>query len=259
MLIGLKRKFVFVANLKTASSAIEAVLRPLSEIAITDSQFGKHLTFADIERRFSWVFEHIPRQELFVFGIMRDPVDFIVSLYNSHANADFKFMHPHLYTGAMDFDQFISRWCDDNRDQIGPQYLKFLDRDGGIAPDLIISYRRLAKGLDYVASRIDAPALRTMPTINVSQGFLSRYRLSRQQRAWIADTYAGDRRFIERFCDHLLTAEERGDWQNGITGYAPSPARQIFGFVSPSPRRYSADKRSPCPDVVMAKPEQNDD
>jgi hypothetical protein len=233
MLIGLKRKFVFVANLKTASSAIEEVLKPLSEIAISDSQFGKHLAFADIEQRFSWVFEHIPRQEFFVFGIMRDPIDFIISLYNSHANTDFKFMHPHLYTGAMDFDEFLSRWCDDNRDQIRPQYLKFLDHNGWIAPDLIISYRRLARGLAYVSRRIGAPTLRTMPPINVSQGLLARYRLSRKQRAWIADTYADDQRFLGCFCDRLLTAQEREDWRTGMPGYSSSPTRQRFGFASP--------------------------
>jgi hypothetical protein len=221
MLISLKRKFIFVANLKTASSAIETVLKPLADIAIADSQFGKHLPFSSIEERFAWIFECVPRREMFIFGVMREPVDFLVSLYNFHSRADFKFMRPELHTGGMDFDAFLSRWCTDNRDQIEPQHRKFLDRDGHIAPNLIVSYPRLKEGLAYVADRIDAPALRTMPTINVSDHVLSRRELTVEQHAWIAETFADDQRFLERFCDRLLMPAEQEGWRNHIDGLAP--------------------------------------
>ena len=42
MLLSLAHKFLFVANVKTASSSIEATLAPLAEIAIGETRFGKH-------------------------------------------------------------------------------------------------------------------------------------------------------------------------------------------------------------------------
>ena len=219
MLIGLRRKFIFVANMKTASSAIETVLKPLAEIVITDSEFGKHLPFSIIEQRFSWIFEYVPQVDFFIFGVIREPIDFIVSLYNFHSRADFE-LRPRLYTGAIGFDAFLSNWCADNCDQIEPQHWKFLDRDGHIAPNFIVSYQRLTKGLTYVANRIDAPALRKMPMINVSNELLSRHDLTAYQRSWIAEMFADDYRFLERFCDRLLTPAEQQGWRNHMRAVA---------------------------------------
>lgn len=41
MLLSLSRRFIFVANLKTASTSIEACLRPFSENCIARTDFGK--------------------------------------------------------------------------------------------------------------------------------------------------------------------------------------------------------------------------
>jgi hypothetical protein len=232
MLIGLNRRFIFIANLKTASSAIEQVLKPICEIAIADAPFGKHLPFFEIETRFPWIFDYIPRKEFFIFGVMRDPVDFVLSLYNSHASNGFRILHPWLYTGAMKFDEFVTTWCRENQDQMAPQYLRFLDRDGHIAPDLIISYNNLGGGLNYVARRIGAPGLRSLPTINASNPRLSRDGLTPRQRDWIDATFADDQHFLERFCDRLLTPSEQEVWRDPISArQSPLPPR--LGFAWP--------------------------
>ena len=208
MLIGLQRKFVFIANLKSASSAVEKILRPLSEIALVESRFGKHLPFHRIEERFAWVFKLIPPNEFMIFGIIRDPIEYTISLFNSHT--DIKFQNdPRLYTGEMDFDMFLGKWCTVNADQIRPQFTRFIGKDGTIAANLIISFPKISEGLDVVASRIDAPDLRSLPIVNASNARFSPDDLSDNQRTWICEHFERDRRFIAQFCDRVLTPEEQ--------------------------------------------------
>ncbi len=47
MLLSLTKKFLFIANLKTASTSIERVLNGHCELRLTHSPFGKHQTFAE--------------------------------------------------------------------------------------------------------------------------------------------------------------------------------------------------------------------
>jgi hypothetical protein len=97
MLISLDYKFIFVANLKSASTSIENALRPFCEIALIESRFEKHAPLSEIERRFSWIGDIIPWSDLFKVGVIRDPIDFIISIYNSHADPKFS-NDPPIYT-----------------------------------------------------------------------------------------------------------------------------------------------------------------
>ena len=166
MLISCRKKFLFIANLKTASTSIEATLKPFSEIALTKSEEGKHMPFRVIEQRFGRMFSR-PNHNFLIFGVMRDPVDLILSLYNSHTEAKFR-DYPYLYTGSMDFNQFITEWTNKNADQIQLQLTRFLDNQGNIGANYIISYERLAEGLNHVASVINVPELRKLRRENVS-------------------------------------------------------------------------------------------
>jgi hypothetical protein len=211
MLIGLTRKFLIISNLKSASTAIEVALRPLSEIIFTEQRDLKHLPFSDIQERFSWIFEVIPTTEFLIFCVMRDPVDLMISLYNSHTKDEFK-PFPPLYTGNMDFDEFLSEWCSIFQDQVAPQHLRLLTKDKTVGANFVISYDRLTEGLQYVASKIDAPALCPLAPANVSPRRLSRVDLTDRQLAWISQHFEDDFRFMERFCDHLLTPAEQRSW-----------------------------------------------
>jgi glycosyltransferase involved in cell wall biosynthesis len=208
MLISLSRKFIFIANLKTASTSIEAALRPMADIALAQSQFGKHIPFREIERRFSWVFNILDHEEFFIFGIIRDPADFVISIYNSHSHKKFA-DNPKLFTGGMDFAQFFQEWTKRNPDQLVPQYTRFLTQDGKIGANYIISYSRLEEGLEYVANNLGVPALRELRRLNVSEQRVSRTGLSQEHLTWISRHFERDYAFMERFGDRFLGAEER--------------------------------------------------
>jgi hypothetical protein len=50
---------------------------------------------------------------VFVFGVIRDPVDYVVSLYNSQQKPAF-IGHPN-YTGDISFEIFWDTWSNDRR------------------------------------------------------------------------------------------------------------------------------------------------
>ena len=207
MLISLSRKFVFVANLKTASTSIEKALRPFAELALVESRFGKHQEFAQIEARFAWLLGQIDPAELFVFGVIRDPVDYMVSLYNSHTDPKFR-DRPALYTAGLDFDHFLREWTVANADQIRQQHLRFLDRAGRLAPNYIISYDRLGDGMRFVADRIGVKALTALSRENQSPGDFDISAVAAQQREWIEKRFDGDLRVMQNYCDRLLTERQ---------------------------------------------------
>ncbi|HEX3870734.1 MAG TPA: sulfotransferase family 2 domain-containing protein [Pirellulales bacterium] len=210
MLISLRRKFVFIANLKCASTAIETRLRAMAEIALVESRFGKHLPLSMMEQRFGWVFQQVPRQDFIIFGVLRDPIQYMVSLFNSHSDNKFK-DNERLYTGEMDFDIFLDKWCTANRGQVVPQHTRFLRDDGTIGANFIISYEKISEGWRQLASLIGAANLQALPMVNVSNQRVRAEDLSSRQLDWISRQFDGDYRFMD-FCDRRLTRDDQHSW-----------------------------------------------
>lgn len=203
MLLSLTKKFLFVANLKTASTAIERVLAPHSELRLTQSQFGKHQSFAEFAERFRWLLGVAGIEDLFIFGVIRDPVDFVLSIYNSHRREQFK-DNPRLYTGDMDFARFVAQWVPRNADQLKNQYLRFVSTEGRLITNLLISYDELDAGLEVVANRLGVPELLKLPRANTSPQGLVREQLTQEQIDWVEARFRKDREFIERHANKLV-------------------------------------------------------
>jgi hypothetical protein len=204
MLISLSNKFVFIANPKTASTAIEKVLRPYSDVALVESRFGKHQSFLEIEARFAWLLSLVDPSEWFVFSVMRDPIDFMISLYNSHMDPKFE-ERTELYTGATDFEDFINAWTTTHDDQSRQQHVRLLDGNNRIAANYIIRYDNLKEGLRYVGERIEVDGLVPLGIENESYGDFNRVMLTAAQHDHIEKSFALDRQVLDRYCDHLLT------------------------------------------------------
>lgn len=166
MIISIEKKFIFVANLKTASTSIEAALRPHGDIVVRRSELGKHLPYAEIQKRFRWVFSAISESEFFKFGVIRDPLDYALSLYKSHRDEKFKNNH-RLYTGDMSFDDFLEKWVPNNKGQLQPQIDRFVDINGNLALDQLIIYSDLEKKFPEVMSKVGIPEIE-LPNMNVS-------------------------------------------------------------------------------------------
>ncbi len=206
MLLSVKKRFLFIANVKTASTAIEKALSPHCDIRLTESEYGKHLTFSEVVERFGWLLNAPDMPPLFMFGVVRDPVDFVLSLYNAHRHK-FRKDDEKLYTGDMDFSTFIAEWVPRNADQLKSQRDRFIARDGSLKIDLLISYDRLDAGLKIVAERIGAPELLRLPRLNKSPKGLTRADLSAAELTWIEARFRDDVDFIARHADRLAGAE----------------------------------------------------
>ncbi|MFN6953659.1 MAG: sulfotransferase family 2 domain-containing protein [Acetobacteraceae bacterium] len=207
MLISLSHRFVFVANVKTASTSIEAALRPYTEIAISETRFGKHIGLAEIEKRFDFIFRKQPLSSFFVFAVVRDPVDMLVSVYSSHHKPEFK--GERHYTGDLTFDQFLETFRQRQSWQLVPQAQRLRDRTGRLHMDYIIDFDRLPAQFDEVLSLIGLPPT-ALPTFNESPDVMSVADVPAETRARIAEDYKRDYRILRLMAGRWLRAPEPG-------------------------------------------------
>jgi hypothetical protein len=192
MLISLSHQFLFVANLKSASSSVERALSPFAEFRATRTNWGKHDDLSTISKKFKWIRKYVPLKDIFVFGVMRDPVDFILSLYNFHTRPGFD-GKKHSSKGLA-FDDFWRDWCTRSW-QAKPQHLRFVDKHGQLKMSHIIDMSELASEFPQICSKLGVTA--TLPKLNVSPVLLSRADLSPEQISKIQDRYADDYAFIK--------------------------------------------------------------
>jgi hypothetical protein len=192
MLLSLSHKFIFVANVKTASTSIEAALGNFAEVRIKKTEFGKHNPLTQISRKFEWVKRYVPYEEFFVFGVIRDPVDHLLSLYNAHSREVLR--GSAVPTRGLDFDTFLDAWCKDNW-QAEAQHPRFIDRNGRFQLSHLIDYSRLLDEFTQISARLDLGGIR-LKHLNVSPENLTRDNLTPAQIARVERDYAQDYEFL---------------------------------------------------------------
>jgi hypothetical protein len=201
MLISLSYRFLFVANVKTASSSIEAALRPFAEIAISETRFGKHIGFAEIEERFDFIFRKEPLANFFKFAVVRDPLDMLISLYASHQKPAFE-GKPH-YTGGISFTEFLPLFRARQSWQLAPQASRLTDRQGRMRMDYLIDFDRLEEQFAEVLRLIGLPEIQ-LPRHNESPDVITRADIPPAIRQQIAQEYRQDRRIKRTLTGRLL-------------------------------------------------------
>ena len=207
MLISTRRKFLFVANLKTASTSIERALRPYADIAIGETRLGKHLTLEQIARRYHWLFSVYPLESFFVFGVMREPIDYLVSLYNAHHLVDASEQIPGQglppSTVGLPFDDFVRNWSRASW-QAQEQRLMF-QFDGRVAINALIDLDSIEWQFPALMRRLGIDA--TLGHFNRSPEVLEAGSVSPETRAFVMERYAEDYAFRERYAGRLLGPE----------------------------------------------------
>jgi hypothetical protein len=192
MLLSLAHKFIFVANVKTASTSIEATLLNFAEIRVRKTEFGKHNGLSAISQDYPWVRRYVPYNEFFVFGVMRDPVDHLLSLYNSHTQN--KWTGTALSTREMTFDMFIDAWCSKSW-QAEPQHRRFQDKHGRFQMSHVIDYNRITSDFIGICAHLGLGDLR-LKHLNLSPETLTRDNLTAAQIARVERDYAQDYEFL---------------------------------------------------------------
>jgi hypothetical protein len=167
MLISVRHKFLFVANTKAASTSIEAILGPYAEIAHPGGPHGKHLPLSRIRADYWFLFKTpvLPFSGFFRFGVMRDPVDWILSWYRYRKGNKVESPLP----DSMTFEQFWRAGDWNIHMASGAPYGQsriFVDADGAPMADMILPYPQLEAQLPPVLALLGVNA--RMPKLNVS-------------------------------------------------------------------------------------------
>ena len=155
MLISIKKRFIFVANSKAASTSIELALSPYAEIQRGITPKDKHMKMQAVLNEFGFLFEQ-PEYDpnTFVkFGVMRDPVDWIYSWFRYRKGNNTKSPLPKNMT----FPEF---WAKGDWNLYYPggkkrqQQNTFTSPDGDILVDYIIPYNMLSHDFEMICQSL---------------------------------------------------------------------------------------------------------
>ncbi len=188
MLISLSRKFIFVANLKSASTAIESAIGGQAEVRLSATKFGKHDGLSAVSNKFAWIKRYIPYEEFFVFGVIRDPADYLLSLYNSHQKPAFD--GKQHSTKGMAFDDFLGPWCERSW-QAKPQHKRFEDEHGRLRISHLIDLANLADEFPGICAHLGLDGVR-LDHKNESPDVLKRNDLTAAQLERVKSMYQAD-------------------------------------------------------------------
>jgi len=208
MLVSLSKKFLFVSNLKSASSSIETALSEYSDICISRSEWGKHKGIASIERSLSCLIDDFSISDFFCFGVIRNPVQWLGSLYRSHKST--KFENTTLCTIGMSCSDFLNYWCEVNHDMARPQVDRFRDISGNMALNYLIDYDNVAKGFSVVTKCLGLENVE-LPWVNKSPDLapIFDFEPSTEELALIRERYWED----FQACDNLTMRNLRNSWR----------------------------------------------
>jgi hypothetical protein len=146
------------------------------------------MTLSQVAQRFAWAQKFARDKPFFVFGVVREPVDLLLSLYNAHTGESLR-NKPNPTTG-MDFDRFLDAWLPGNF-QGRPQFRRFKDRTGPFKVSHLIDYGSLSDEFAKICEILGLGQKR-LKHLNISSDTLHRRDLTAAQVARVEEMYAQD-------------------------------------------------------------------
>ncbi|MEO9682409.1 hypothetical protein [Tateyamaria sp.] len=151
MLIAVKKRFVFVANSKTASTSIDKAIMSECEIYRGGSPQNKHIFLRQAIKEYDFLFgrpKYAP-STFFKFGIIREPLSWVQSWYRYR-----------LGNGSIDAGMTFQAFWDN---KAGPAARKgkrmkqsnfFTKHNGELLIDYLIPYEDLAAQFEKIGSQL---------------------------------------------------------------------------------------------------------
>ena len=188
MLIGVEKRYVFVANSKTASTSIEDALINHAEIHRGGAPQRKHIPLAEAIRTYGFLFDQpaYAPQTFFKFGVMRDPIGWIQSWFRYRKGNQTAAPLP----AEMTFPEFWARKDWNLRLPDGSKRLQsrfFSDAEGRLIADYIIPYDAIETHFDLICTRLPQ---KNVSKIRASSEPPLPEALLEEMRAYYAEDYA---------------------------------------------------------------------
>ena len=168
-----KNKFIFVANTKCASTSIvHSKIAELSDINSTYARprIGRHMSLDDIYENFNFLFEEFKFNEFFKFGIIREPLDWVVSWFNFRSRpeiSDPKHKKHQDYTGDLTFTEFWHLYKNMDFLKIPQKTIFFSMKSESIRVDYLARYEKLSENLSLIQGILGLDSL-NIPKMNES-------------------------------------------------------------------------------------------
>lgn len=190
MLISIEKRFFFIANTKTASTSIEHVLLPYTDIFRGGTPERKHIQMRQAIRSYPFLFNQKPFQpgDFFRFGVMREPMDWIASWFRYRKGNRTAVPLP----DDMDFRAFWKQADWNVRLRNGSPTLQstmFCNPRGVSLVDYIIPYHQLDDVFADICKELKLPV--SLPKMNVSALQESAV-IPEDMKAELRDHYAED-------------------------------------------------------------------
>lgn len=211
MLIGVKKRFLFIANSKTASTSIESALMNHAEIHRGGAPWRKHILMREALREYDFLFSQpgYRPDQFFKFGVMRDPVDWIYSWFRYRKGNTVADQLP----PEMTFEQF---WAKDDWNKWRASGVPRLQSDfftyprGWTIADYIIPYDEVDQHFPKICKHLGIKA--ALPRANVSAISGSPHDLSPAILDDVRAFYQADYALMERLPDLNRQGLARFGW-----------------------------------------------
>lgn len=156
MLIGVEKRFIFVANTKAASTSVEHLLLPYSDIVRSGNSQRKHIPMKQVLNSYPFLFEqpNFQPDSFFRFGVMRHPLEWIKSWYRYRKGN--KVTNP--LAENMDFSAF---WAQKDWNILRADRTKHLQSQMFYSPhdeplmDVIIPHHRLDEMFGNICEKLE--------------------------------------------------------------------------------------------------------
>lgn len=166
-IISFSKKFIFIHNSKVAGTSMRAALMPYEPFFLRNkfSQYLKH-KFVRAHISAAELKDKIPHRifnTYFKFGLVRDPWDRQISLYEFIRQNPKHFQHD-LILSFKDFNEYLYWRVNDN---LNPQKTYFYDNDGNFLVDEVYKIENLPNAIKQLESRLNIQLC--MPHYNKSK------------------------------------------------------------------------------------------
>ncbi|MDE3027694.1 MAG: sulfotransferase family 2 domain-containing protein [Paracoccaceae bacterium] len=194
MLVFWDQKLVFLATPKTGSTAIEAALESLAEVAILRPPVMKHTTSMRYRKYLQPFLERNSGQPFTAVALMREPIDWLGSWYRFRQREAIRDTNKSTY--GMSFDDFVTSYMAKPRPEfadVGSQ-ATFLMGKNGNGVDRIFLYEDISAFVAFLEDRLGCEIV--LPRVNVSPP--GETTLSPKVRALYERTYPEEFELYER-------------------------------------------------------------